>query len=115
MNKLWLSIITAMAFLGCGHALMRGSVAMKVSDLEAHVCLGDHEVKVGDKVALFKNDCLPPRPGTAAARQDGYVGGCKKVKLGEGVVTQTLDEHYSVIKIDPGVEFKEGTVIEKYN
>lgn len=88
---------------------MRGSVAMKVNDAEAHVCLGDNEVMAGDKVALYKNDCRSALVGAKAAPG----GACEKVKLGEGVVSRTLNTHYSVVKVTPGVQFEEGTIVEK--
>lgn len=97
-------IMTSLCLLlsGCAHHLMRGSVAMKTGDSEAHVCMGKGEVKVGDRVAVFKNNC---RPKTA--------GSCEKVRTGEGTVTQVLNEHYSVVTFDPGVPFDEGTFVEK--
>jgi hypothetical protein len=108
-----LGTITTFALLtmanGCAHALMRGSVAMKSNDNEAHVCLGDNEVKAGDKVVLFKNVCAAARGGG----KSGPNGTCEKVKLGEGTVERTLNEHYSVVKVNPGVPFEEGTVVEK--
>lgn len=97
---------------GCAHSPhARGSVALKESDQEAHVCLGDKEVKAGDKVALFKNECR----GTSAGRKGGNGPVCNKVKLGEGVVTKTLNEHYSNIRVEPGVSFDEGAIVEKIN
>ena len=85
---------------------------MKGSDQEAHVCLGDGEVKAGDKVALFKNVCTGGSGGPARVGETSG-GGCTKVKLGEGVVERTLNEHYSVVKVDSGVPFEEGTIVEK--
>jgi hypothetical protein len=38
---------------------------------------------------------------------------CNRVRLGEGQVVRTLNEHYSVVEIDPGVEFEEGVTVEK--
>lgn len=97
--------------MGCSHGTMRGTVAMKISDREAHVCMGDKEVGPGDKVALFKNECVSPKE---AVRLSGpSSGGCRRVKLGEGQVIQVLNEHYSVIEVNPGVAFEEGTVVEK--
>lgn len=85
---------------------------MKVSEDEAHVCLGRGEVEEGDKVALFRNDCSRGKSpgfgkGTTAFRS------CEKIKIGEGTVTKVLNEHYSVVKISPGVRFEEGTIVEK--
>ena len=104
-----LSLLITIALVGCAHSTMRGTVAMKANDEEAHVCMGEKEVKPGDKVALFKNVCLSPK----AAQGGGGVAGCHKEKLGEGEVTRTLNEHYSVVKVNPGVPFQEGTIVEK--
>ena len=94
---------------GCAHSTMRGTMAMKVNNEEGHVCMGDGEVKAGDHVALFKNVCTSPK----AAAQGGGTGGCQKEKLGEGTVIRTLNEHYSVVKVNPGVPFEEGAIVEK--
>ena len=88
---------------------MRGSVAMKMNDREAHVCMGEKEVKAGDKVSLFKNVCEQK----SNRRVGGELLDCKKVKVGEGEVTQVLNEHYSSIRVDQGVSFEEGTIVEK--
>jgi len=103
-----LSTLALVSLFGCAHSTMRGTVAMKVSDNEAHVCMGDNEVKAGDKIALFKNECTGARGG-----REGNAGSCKKVKIGDGVVERTLNEHYSLVRVSPGVSFEEGTVVEK--
>lgn len=105
--KFVLILLVATALTGCAHSTMRGSVAMKVNAEEAHVCMGEKEVKVGDRVALFKNQC---------SRSGGKVGSadpCHKVKIGEGSVERVLNEHYSVVKVNPGVQFEEGAIVEK--
>jgi len=107
-----ISVVALLALVGCAHGTMRGSVAMKASDDEAHVCMGDNEVKAGDKVALYKNVCTGGK-GRGRAGDAGDFGGCKKVALGDGVVERTLNEHYSVVKVSPGVQFEEGTIVEK--
>ena len=56
-TTLLLAALSLPAFAGCGHMTMRGTVAMKGDNQEAHVCMGDKEVKAGDRVALFKNVC----------------------------------------------------------
>ena len=96
----------AVALSGCAHGLMRGSVAMKTSESEAHVCLGQGEVKAGDRVELFKNVCV--RGGSK-----GGGGSCEKRTLGKGTVQEVLNSHYSVVKFDSGVQFEEGTFVEK--
>ena len=97
--------------MGCAHsAHTRGSVALKHSAQEADVCLGKNEVKPGDKVALFKSEC---KSKTRVGRADGSTSVCTKVKLGDGEVAQVLDEHYSTIRVNSGVSFEEGTIVEK--
>lgn len=109
-----LMLLAATMATGCAHSTMRGSVAMKASDDEAHVCMGEKEVKEGDTVALFKNVCTSPKGGGGRGDRggDGF-GGCKKVRLGEGNVERVLNEHYSVVKVNPGVQFEEGNIVEK--
>ncbi len=96
---------------GCAHsAHTRGSVALKHSAQEADVCLGKNEVKPGDKVALFNNEC---KERTRVGRGGGRTQTCTKVKIGEGEVAQVLDEHYSTIRVGSGIPFEEGTIVEK--
>lgn len=99
----------AIALGGCAHGLMRGSVAMKVSDREAHVCMNRDEVKVGDRVALYRNDC--PSKGGRVSSSAGAT--CQKKFLGDGTVTEIINDHYSLVKFDEGVQFEEGTFVEK--
>lgn len=91
----------------CSHATMRGSVAMKATDEELHVCMGKDEVKAGDKVAFFFNDCKSR--GNRETRYDA----CRKVRLGEGEVVRPLNDHYSLVRPNPGVKVQEGTIVEK--
>ncbi len=93
---------------GCAHTMMRGTVAMKVSDTQAHVCLGNDQVKEGDKVKFLVNQCT----STGASRTG--IDRCKLIQLGEGTVTQLLNEHYSVVTAAPGVKLEEGTLVEKF-
>src|SRR5665647_977127 len=92
------------------HSIMRGSVAMKVSETEAHVCLGKGEVQEGDRVTAFYNDC---QSKDVADNRGVYVTPCVKAKLGKGTITKVLNDHYSVVKFDEGVKFTEGTFVEK--
>ena len=92
---------------GCAHSMMRGTVAMKASENELHVCMGDQEVKAGDHVAFFLNECR------GAGGKEGSGRTCKKVRLGEGEVIRPLNEHYSLVRPNPGVKVEEGTVVEK--
>ena len=94
---------------GCAHSVMRGSVAMKTSENEAHVCLGEGEVAVGDRVTLFRNTCV--RTGGNSA--DRGAASCEKKEVGMGSVQKIINQHYSVVKFDQGVQFDEGSIVEK--
>ena len=111
MNKPnFLLLVLTTLLVSCAHKTMRGGVAMKVSDTEAHVCLGEGEVKVGDKVNAFYNDCQ----GKGSGGKDGAYGvPCVKTKIGKGTVTKILNDHYSVVEFEDGVKFTEGTFVEK--
>lgn len=107
--KVNFSIVLTGLFLlsGCAHDFMRGTVAMKINDSEAHVCLGNGAVKAGDAVAFYENRCTGAGGGRGTGRD------CELVKIGEGKVLQTLNEHYSVVHANPGVKFVEGTLVQK--
>lgn len=106
-----IAVLAGLAFAagGCAHSAMRSTVAMKTGPEEAHVCLGENEVKAGDKVDLFKNECWDK------ARAFRQVGGaiCRLVPVGEGEVSQVLNEHYSIVHVTKGVPFDEGTIVQK--
>jgi len=101
-------ILSGVLFVaGCGHAAMRGSVVMKVSETQAHVCMGDKEVAVGDQVQLVRNDCAATGGKVSVSER------CKRVVVGQGQVTQVLNEHYSIVDFPSGMQFKEGDSVEK--
>ncbi len=110
MKKLDTLVLLAVALgiVGCSHSSMRGTVAMKVSDREGHVCLGDGEVKPGTPVAFYESVCK--ERGASRLEYSSLI--CKKVKVGEGEITQTLNEHYSVVRADPGVLLRENLIVE---
>lgn len=85
------------------HQIMRGSIAMKVGARDAHVCFGKDEVSAGERVLLFANRCS----------SDGKAAWCEKIFVGEGTITKLLDRHYSVVRVDSGVQFSEGMVVER--
>ncbi len=93
------------------HSTMRGSVAMKTGEDTAHVCLGDNEVQVGDRVSAFKNVCVNNQVDKSTRSHISV--SCKKEKIGEGSVVSVLNEHYSEVKFDAGVPIAEGTIVEK--
>lgn len=100
-----LTLLSTVA-VGCISSVHRGSVAMKISDSEAHIAMGADEVKAGDRVVLFRNDC--ERGGQRPKSPT-----CRRRKLGGGTVTEILNQDYSVVKVDKGVEFEEGVTVER--
>jgi len=113
MNFFVFPILALAAFtvVGCaGHGSMRGSVAMKTTEREAHVCLGDGSVEVGDRVKAFRSECVSI--GGQGERAGGKVN-CKMVSIGGGKVVGILNSHYSTVEFDEGVTFAEGTIVQK--
>ncbi len=108
LNTLLLTAVMAAGFSSCGHKVMRGTVAMKTSDTEAHVCIGKGEVSVGDRVTLFRNVCV----GKGGGLRNSDTAACEKREVGMGSIREILNEHYSVVKFDPGVPFEEGSFVE---
>jgi hypothetical protein len=106
-NTLLLLSLFIVVMSGCSHGPTKSStVALKVSEDEAHVGLGRKQVKPGDTVELFKRRCT--------SKDDSPVGlHCEKIKIGEGQVTETLNDSFSVVKVAPGVIFSEGTIVQK--
>lgn len=108
MNKLF-QVLILLNIVGCaGHKVMRGNVAMKVSDSQAHICMGDDEVKAGDQIIFMNNDC-----NQYDNNIEGLQGLCKLLTLGKGTVVKTINSHYSLVKTDGSFTFKEGTMVQK--
>lgn len=80
-----------------------GDVTMKINPALVQVSLGEREVSVGDRVAIFKKTCTG----------GGKTPLCKKERVGGGSVARVLNEHYSEIKLDSGVHASEGYVVER--
>lgn len=92
-----------------------GTVAMKITDTEAHVGLGSAQVSEGDAVELFRNICTnPTSPG-----QEGRVATsvtrrtCVRERGGRGTIAEVLGKDYSVAKFPAGTKFSEGDMVEK--
>lgn len=89
---------------GCTQTAVRGAVAMKGSEGTAHVSLGSHDVESGDSVVFYRNHCEPP-----VAKKPSS---CSKKEIGTGTVTELLNEDYSVVRVSPGVAFREGDEVQ---
>lgn len=110
--KMLITIITlAVLTSGCAHNFMRGTVAMKTDKRTAHVCLGNNDVKVGDKVDFYSNRCLDI---SGVGRDEGGDNRqCEMKVLGTGTVTRLLNSHYSEVKTDGSFKFREGVLVQK--
>lgn len=104
------SVLLAATLVSCASGgVNRGSVAMKVSDTTAHVGMGGKEVKVGDHLLLFKNEC-----SGSSGRASADDRSCKKVQTGHGSVSQVLSNDYSAVVFPAGTNFAEGDTLEKH-
>jgi hypothetical protein len=112
MLRVALFALLTLVGAGCAtHSAMRGSVVMRVNNSDAHVCLGEGEVAVGDTVNLIHHDCATknnekPWVGAAGDR-------CRRQVVGTGQVVEVLNSHYSIVRFKGGVAFVEGDTIEK--
>lgn len=86
---------------------------MKISDTEAHVCLGSGEVKVGDKIKLYHNICT--RNALPANKPSKNLPGskCELRIIGEGQIASLINDHYSIATFAGGVQFEEGDIVER--
>lgn len=108
MIKKSLYIFCSAALLSCASGpLRKGHVVMKISPTEAHVAMGSNEVKVGDHIELYHNECS--EVGEHTSKRE-----CKKIDAGHGVVTAVLNADYSIVKFADGTKFSEGDTIEKH-
>lgn len=103
------SVLFAAALVSCASGgVKRGSVAMKISDNTAHVGMGGSDVKVGDHLVLYRNEC------TGGAGKDIADRSCRKVETGHGEVSQILSNDYSAVTFPAGTKFTEGDTLEKH-
>ena len=64
------------------------------------------------KLYFFNSVC---KSGGGVDRDSSPTSGiCQKVKIGEGVVTKILNDHYSLVKTNSKIAISEGDIVEKY-
>lgn len=103
--------ISACATTSVQHSHIRGSVVTLDSPQEAHVCLGQTEIKSGDKLNVYESVC----------RSEMDLGGrkpikkkiCDKIPRGQAEVIESLGEHFAKVRSLDGLVFKEGFIVEK--
>ena len=112
-SNLVLAIATLSLTVGCTTSVHRGSVAMKLTETTAHVCLGNEEVNAGDSINVYRNVCtrsdVTPEKGGAKTS----AAGCELKLIGQGKITEVLNSHYSVATIEASGGYQEGDIIEK--
>lgn len=110
MKTLLTTITLALLLSSCAHNFMRGTVAMKTDKNTAHVCLGNNDVKIGEKLDFYTNHCT----GNSGGREEGGdFRKCEMKVLGTGTVTKLLNSHYSEVKTDGSFKLEEGTLVQK--
>lgn len=111
MKTLLIAVTTTLLLSSCTHTFMRGTVAMKINEKTAQVCLGDDHVKVGDMLDFVTNVCT----GTSVEERRGAGDReCRMDTIGTGAVTKILNKHYSEVQTDGSFKFAEGTLVQKH-
>lgn len=90
----------ALVLTACAAQHSRGTVAMKITDTQAHVCVGKEAVHPGTSLEVLRNVCNGPKQT------------CKLTHVGQGSVTAVLNEHYSVAEFPAAIKVREGDLIE---
>jgi hypothetical protein len=101
MSKL--AVVVALTCACGGHTLMRGTVVMKISPTEAYVCLHPGSFELGDRVRVYKTSCQ--------MKLDRAVD-CQRRRVGEGWITQALNDHYAAIGVTSQSNLEEGFTVE---
>jgi hypothetical protein len=112
MKTILMTFTLALLLTSCAHNFMRGTVAMKTDKKTAHVCLGNNDVKIGDKIDFYTNQCTG-HSGGGRDEGEGDVRECKMEILGTGTVSKILNNHYSEVKTDGSFQLAEGTLVQK--
>ena len=90
------------------HTMMQGTVAMKIDNSSGIACMEANQMKVGNTLYLYNNDCS----GKEASPREGKGISCKLVKVGQVEVTRLVNDHYSEFKTLTNTSFSEGSVIK---
>ena len=109
MKKIITTLAITLLVSSCAHQFMRGTVAMKTDKQTAHVCLGNNDVKVGEKLDFYTNKCT----GISGGTEDIDPRDCEMKILGSGTVTKLLNSHYSEVKTDGSFNLTEGTLVQR--
>lgn len=94
------ALAVALTVSACAPAHSKGVVAMKISDTEAHVCVGKDEVRSGSEIEVLRNVCRRQKPYS-----------CTLKSIGTGRISELLNHHYSVATFPAEVPFQEGDLV----
>ena len=102
-------ILASFLLVSCAskHNIMKGSVALKVSDTKGIACLYGEDPQVGDKLVLYANKCEEVARGSTISGMS-----CKMVKSGEASINRLVNDHYAEFETTSPVSFKEGYTVE---
>ena len=94
---------TTLGACATGHSAMNGSVVMKVSDTEAHVCLFEKEAPIGARVQLYRHTCVT---------KYGKSYECGKQPVAIGTISHKMADHYAMVTFPKGTQYEEGYTVE---
>lgn len=105
-------LLSSCATISGKHHHTRGSVVALDSEEEAHVCLGEKEIKPGDRLSVYESVCKSEisddGPRVAIRRTT-----CERIARGEVEVVENSGSHFSKVRALSGLKLKEGFILEK--
>ena len=97
---------------GCAHSHPRGTVVLKDSPKEGHVCIEHDKIAPGDTVKVFKNKCKTTSVSTGRHGSRSKTS-CEKQLVGEGRIIESSNEHFAKIEALGDLNLEEGFIVEK--
>jgi hypothetical protein len=88
--------------LGAVKTAAQGDITLKINPSRAQVNLGEYDLKRGQRVGVFKKECVGAKLPI-----------CTMDRIGSARVTRILNDQYAEITLDPGVRFKEGFIVQR--
>lgn len=96
-----MAFVSLQAFASTNKAV-QGDITMRVSANIAQINLGKTNIKTGQRLAVFRQEC-----------HGGRFAVCTKERVGGGRVTRVFDNKYSEFFVDSGVHFDVGYIVEQ--
>lgn len=107
-----LALSTLAACAAGGHGAMSGSVIMKVSETEAHVCLFEQDAPIGTRVQLYRHSCKSQYADPAKPSSNRTPYTCEKQAVAIGTISQKMGGHYAMVTFPQGTQYQEGYTVE---